>query len=262
MTILSHGSDLRLAPTLRPLVVASGGSVRSALAQVVKLEFQAVQLDATLAGIRPRELSHRARRDLSALLSRSDIQLAGIDLFLPREHYIDAQHMDRAVAATIAAIELAADLGRVTVSISLPVAQVKADVKSAIVDAADGHGVRVAVHVEDQIDDLIKWLDEVDQQCLGAGIDPAAVLARGGKPVKVTNRLAKRLAGARLSDLTSGAVRCAVGEGELEVAGYRIALDLAAGRTGPVVLDLRGIENPMAAAASAKSAWEAATFTV
>ena len=159
MPILTHGSDLRLAPTLRPLVVATDGTVRAALDQVRKLGFPAVQLDATLAGIRPRELSPRARKDLAALFARNDVQIAGIDLFLPRAHYVDAQHLDRAVAATIGAIELAADLGRVTVSLSLPVSDLKDDVKSALVEAADGHGVRLAVHAEDQPDELIKWLD-------------------------------------------------------------------------------------------------------
>ena len=74
--------------------------------------------------------------------------------------------------------------------------------------------------------------------------------------------VAKRLASARLSDVTAGALRCGVGEGELEVGAYRITVDLTAGRSGPVVLDVRGLEEPFAAAASAKAAWERAAFAL
>lgn len=262
MSILTHGSDLRLAPTLRPLVTAGDGTVRTAITALAKLDFHAVQLDATLPGIRPRELSQRARQDLIALLSRHDMQIAGLDLFLPRQHYTEAEHMDRAMNATLAAIELAADLGRVPMSLSLPVGQIRDDVKSTLIEAADGRSVRLAIHAEDELDALAAWLNAADQHALGAGIDPAALLARGEKAVRSTQRFARRLAVARLSDLTSSALRCPIGEGELDIAAYRITLDLAAGRTGPVVLDLRGLENPVAAAISGKKAWDGAAFTV
>ena len=70
----------------------------------------------------------------------------------------------------------------------------------------------------------------------------------------------KRLAVARLSDVTGGALRCAVGEGELELAAYRVAVDLAPSRAGPVVLDLRGVEDPIKAARAAAAAWDNAAF--
>ncbi len=262
MSILTHGSDLRLAPTLRPLVTAGDGTVRGAIDSLAKLGFHAVQLDATLPGIRPRELSQRARRDLIALLSRHDMRIAGLDLFLPRRHFIEAEQLDRAMTATLAAIELAADLGRVPLSLTLPVGRVKDDVKSTLIEAADGRSVRLAIHAEDELDGLSAWLDAADQHALGAGIDPAALLARGEKAVRTTQRFAGRLAVARLSDLTSSALRCPIGEGELDIAAYRVTLDLAAARTGPVVLDLRGLENPAAAAIAGRKAWDGAAFTV
>lgn len=262
MSILTHGSDLRLAPTIRPLVTAGDGTVRTALTQLAKLEFQSVQLDATLPGIRPRELSQRARKDLIALLARQNLQLAGLDLFLPRQHFTEAEHIDRAMSAALAAIELAADMGRVPVSLALPLSEVKDEIKSTLIEAADGRGIQLAIHAEDELDALAAWLDANDLRALGAGIDPAALLARGQKAVRSTQRFAKRLTVARLSDLTSGALRCAIGEGELDIAAYRITLDLAAGRTGPVVLDLRGLEAPLAAAETAKKAWDQAAFTM
>jgi len=262
MSILTHGSDLRLAPTLRPLVAAGDGTVRGAVTTLAKLEFHAVQLDATLAGIRPRDLSQRARQDLVALFSRHDMQIAGLDFFLPSQHFIESENIDRAMNAALAVIELAADLGRVPVSMALPVGQVKDDVKNALVDAADGRSIRLAIHAEGELDALAAWLDATDQYALGAGIDPAALLARGEKAVRTTQRFAKRLAVARLSDLTSSALRCPIGEGELDIEAYRITLDLASGRSGPVVLDLRGLEGPVAAAVTAKKAWDGAAFSV
>ncbi len=259
-SIFTHGSDLRLAATIRPLVVAGDGSVRGALGELAKMKFEAVQLDATLSGIRPRDLSQRARKDLVALIARHSMQLAGIDLFLPRQHYTDRQHVDRAVTATLAAIELAADLGKVPVSLGLPLADIGDDVRKALVEAADGRGVRLAVHAEDQLDALKAWMEAVDQPALGAGLDPAACLARSLKPVKIAASLGRRLAVARLSDVSSGALRCAVGEGELELSAYRVAVDLAPARSGPVVLDLRGVEDPVGAAKSALKAWENASF--
>lgn len=262
MSILTHGSDLRLAPTIRPLVTTGDGTVRGALTKLTSLGFQALQLDATLPGVRPRELSQRARKDLLALFARQGLQLAGLDLFLPRQHFTEASHIDRAMSAALAAIELAADLGRVPVSLALPLGEVKDEIKSTLIEAADGRGIQLAVHAEDELDALATWLDALELRALGAGIDPAALLARGEKAVRTTQRFAKRLTVARLSDLTSGALRCAVGEGELDIEAYRITLDLAGGRSGPVVLDLRGLESPATAAATGKAAWDKAAFTM
>lgn len=277
MAILTHGSDLSLAPTIRPIVRQNGGTVREALERLSDAGFTRVQLDAALPGVRPRDLDQRARRDLLALLARRGVGVGGVDLFIPRRHYVEAEHVDRAMAATLAAIVLAADLGRVPLSLALPVRQLSEDARKALVEAADGHGVRLAVHAEDQLDELLAWVAEVDLYVLAAALDPAAFLARGQDPASIVTRLGKRLAVARLSDISGGAeggddaaavgdiasgVRCAVGEGDLDVVGYRVALDLAAGRTGPVVLDLRGLENALAGAARAARVWSKAAFTV
>ncbi|HEX7009165.1 MAG TPA: TIM barrel protein, partial [Phycisphaeraceae bacterium] len=241
MAILTHGSDLSLSPTLTPMVRRSGGTVQAALARLTRMGFGWVQLDATLAGIRPRELNQRARKDLLALLNRQGIQAGGIDLFIPRRHYLSSQHVDRAVAATIGAIELAADLGRLPLSLALPVQGLADDVRAALVEAADGRGVRLAVHAEDQAEALRSWVESVDLWTLGVAVDPAALLARGQDPAAYVQRWGKRLAVARLSDLeaggvvgegdadAAGAVRCAVGQGELDLTSYRVAVDLASG---------------------------------
>jgi sugar phosphate isomerase/epimerase len=263
MAILTHGGDLSLAPTLRPFVEADEGTVRSGAAGIAALGFRAVQLDGTLAGIRPRELSPRARKDLVALFNRASLSIAGIDLFIPSSHFTDDAQVDRAMAALTAGIELAADLDRVPVSFALDVGDVNDDVTSAIIDAADGHGVPLAMHDEQDIAALKSWLEKIDQRAIGAGLDPAAVLARKGKPVHAAMTLGKTLTVARLCDQSVGdAVRCPVGRGGLEVSGYRVALDLAAGRRGPVVLDVRGLTDPAAAATSAAKAWNDAAVVM
>ena len=274
MAMLTHGSDLTLAPMLGPLVKAAGGGgggsgggggPRAGVERVAGLGFRAVQLDATLPGLRPRDLDRSARRDLAALLRRRELIAAGLDLFIPRRHFSDPEHQDRAMAATLAAIELAADLGRVPVSLTLPLpAEGEHDaVTHPLIAAADVAGVVLAVHAEDRLDDLAAWLGRVDQPTFAAGLDPAGVLTRGGDPAAAASRFGSRLAAARLADVEAdGDLRCPVGEGGLDVMSYRVALDLAGGggRNGPVVLDLRGLVDPASAAMTAKQTWVGAGF--
>ncbi len=270
MSILTHGSDLTLAPTITPTVRPAGGTVRAALERLASAGFAAVQLDAALSGIRPRDLDHQARRDLLGLLTRRSMRLAGLDLFIPRRHYLETEHQDRAMHATLAAIELAADLGRVPVSVSLPLEKMPTELTECLVEAADGRGVSVAVHGEGQIDTLLAWLDELDMRVVGAALDAAAAMARGAGADALVHQLAKHLAVARLSDVSAAdaqdsantGVRCPVGEGDLDVPAYRIAVDLCPSRHGPVVLDLRGLANPLAAAVAAAKAWQDAAITL
>lgn len=259
-------SDLTLAPTLGPLVrhggdVSQGSlTVKQAVSRLATLGFLSVQLDATLAGIRPRDLSPRARQDLSALLMRSGVRPAGVDLFVPRKHWLGAATVDRAVAAALGAIEFAADLGRVPVSISLPVRELGGDVRDALVTAAEVRGVTLAIHAEDQLDELAKILESTGVATLGMGLDPAALLGRNLQPQKIVHQHAGHLRVGRLADISQSGgadgLRCFVGQGELDVLDYRIALDLAKGRIGPVVLDVRGLENPWHGASTGLECWQ------
>ena len=264
MAILTHGSDLQLAPALRPLVRPAQGGVRLAIERIAAAGFSRVQLDAALPGIRPRELDKRARKDLLALVGRHGMTVAGLDLFIPRKDFLTADRVDRATSAVLGAIEFAADLGRIPLHLPLPAKALAEDLKATFIDAADGRGIALAVHAEDQLDDLAAWVDDVDLPCLGMSVDPAALLAAGLNPVDLVHQHAKRLTGARLSDVSIGdsTTRCAIGEGELDVVAYRVALDLATRRHGGVVLDLRNVEQPLRAAAAARDTWDDAAFTV
>jgi len=273
MPILTHGSDLTLAPTVGPVVRQLALPLADITQKLAQTGFGSIQLDATLPGIRPRELSTSGRRDLLAMLRRRGVTLAGLDLFIPRKDFLDSQKVERATEAALAGIELAADLGRVPLSIPLPIKQIDPAVLDVLLQGADGRGVTLAIHAEDQLPELSAWLTKVDQAIAGIAIDPAAILAQGADADQVIHQHASRLAVARLSDFTitgggdedgdghATGLRCIVGQGELSVPSYRIALDLATARKGPVVLDLRNMENTLQAAMSARKAWDNAGFS-
>jgi len=265
MAILTHGANLQLAPTATPVVKFRSGTLRAAVTSLRKLGFQHVQLDATLPGTRPRELSDRARKDLVAMLMRQEVMLAGFDFFIPQRHFHESKHVDRAMAAATSAIALAADCGRVPLSIALPVSKMTDDARKALVDCADGHGVALAIHAETDADALAEWRQTNDIHALGAGLDAAVLLSLGRDVAAAIAEAAPMLHAARLSDLTSADAsgqRCAVGEGELDVVGTRIALDLATHRAGPVVFDLRNLSHPLNAAAAGHKAWDDASISL
>jgi sugar phosphate isomerase/epimerase len=267
--ILTQVADLTLAPTLRPLIPGGQEGVVRAFDWISSAGFRSVQMDAAVAGLRPRELSERSRKDLVAAMSRRGLAVAGLDLFIPRKHYTDAAQVDRAVAVTVEAIGLAHDMGRVPLHLGLPVKGLTEDVKNALLEAADGRGVRLCVHCEDQWEAGLEWVGQEDARRMGLSVDPATLLGLGKDPVKTVHQGSKVLAGARLSDAllqaeagdggsVGSGIRCAVGEGELDVMMYRVALDLVKGRSGPVVLDLRGLMHAAQAAKAGLKAWERA----
>lgn len=257
MAIFTQSSDLTLAPTIRPWVTQGQLPVKQALTQLAGFKFHAVQLDSTLSGIRPRELDQRSRKDLLAVLTRSSMRLAGLDCFIPRKDFMSTDLVDRAMGAALSTIEMAADLGRVPVSLALPVSDVSDDVKSALLTAADTQGVSLAIHAEDQMEALIDWITTVNQPVLGLSMDPASLIASDEDPVTLAQQHGDRLTVGRLCDYRKDAnLRCAVGDGSLDVMSYRLMLDMAKARRGPVVLDLRGLEYPQQAAVDGAQAWE------
>ena len=255
-----HGSDLSLAPTLGPLVRAHGLGIRDALSAVAGAGFGAVQFDAALPGIRPRELDTHARRDLAATVRRAGLATAGVDLFIPRQHLLAPETVDRATDALLAAVGFAADLGRVPLSVALPICDLADDVATAVVSAAETAGVRLAVYAEDQHDDVLAWARSL-HTIAGVGMDPAAHLAANTDPIQTVQRSLDSLTVARLSDTTRGLAdgsRLPAGGGDLDVMGYRASVDLAPPRRGPVVLDLRGLDDPLRAMAAGQTAWDRA----
>lgn len=254
--ILPH---LELSATVAPILAARSTDLSGALALLRKAGGRMAQLSVAVPGIRPRELSRQARQELLGLISRRGLMLGGLELMIPARDWLDSAKVDQATLSTLAAIELAADLGRVPLSIALPVAKTPADVKAALLTAADGRSVLLAVHHEEAADDLLAWLSAENQPMLKAALDPAAALSQGHAPHKLAARLAPHLGIARLDDFASATAvdeggRCPVGDGDLLTDLYRITLSTIQGLRG-VIADLRGLQDPLAGWQAAADAW-------
>lgn len=244
-----------IALSLALVETPEAASPRAALAWARKHDFAWVQLDATQKGIRPRELDGSARRDLAATASRTGVRISGLDLWVPPEHFLQNETVDRAVSAVVDAAGLLGDLVNLgaapmgtPVSILLPDG-VASSVVAAIDAAADKAGVLIADHAV--------------EPATGAGIDPALHLMAGRDPTEAVAGKNSGLAvggglvAARLSDANAMG-RCAVGSGKLEVLSYAVALSTAEWRS-TVTVDVRGLPDSRVGVARAVEAWRDAT---
>lgn len=248
-----------LSVTVSPLTKQAGGDVRRAIERAGKLGMRFVQLSAAQQGLRPRELDRRARKDVLALLARNGLALGGLDLMIPHRDWLAAATQDRAFEAMLGTLELAYDLGKVPVTTTLPVEKMDDAMVRELLTAADARGVAIAVHAEHDLNALHNWLKQHDQPMLGAAIDPAALLSQDIDPAEAITRFAERLLVARLDDHTATSVasaggRCLVGEGSLDVLGYRAALSICR-RLRSIIIELRDLPDPAAAARTAVQAW-------
>jgi hypothetical protein len=245
-----------LAGPLAESMAAGGRSVREAIELLREIGFRAVQWSATVAGVRPRELDASARRDLRVLLRRLGLVASGVDLWIPTEHFADPTRADRAVAAAIEAIGLAGDLGGGPLSMRLPGGEPERGAVTAILAAAERHGVAVADHARPPC---------AESRC-GVGLDPVAELAAGVDPVERVFEWGGRVTVARLSDLTRSGLRAPVGgdlaERRLDLLRYRVALAVQAPACR-IVVDARQWGEVEAGLRQSVAAWrEAARPTV
>lgn len=204
----------------------------------------AIQLDATLAGIRPRELGRSGRRELAVLLRRCGLGLSGLDVFVPPEHFVSTQHAERALQAASGAAEMLAEIAGLmggtagttrTVSLALPKG-VAGEVVSSLGEVAHRHGVRFADHC----------VGAAGGEEVGLGIDPASIILAGEDPSTFGSR---SVVSARLCDANETG-RVAIGSGRLDRLAYFVALHTS-GYASPVVVDMRGVRNQERAVRSA-----------
>ncbi len=200
-----------------------------------------VQLDAAMAGIRPRELGRSARRDLASLLKRVGLSLSGIDLWIPTPHFVDATSQQRAIDATIGACELAAELRAILgegspsgagFGVSLALHE---ETPAAVLDAIGTAATRCGLVV---IDHAWPARAVASDGAIRVGIDPAVLIGAGVSVGKSVLGLSPAPAAFRLSD-HSASGRVAAGEGSLDLANYDIAMTTL-NWAGAVTLDLRG----------------------
>lgn len=201
-----------------------------------------------MPGMRPRGLDRSARRDLAAQVRRNDLLVSGIDLPIPASHFMSSADADRAIAATVGALELMADLagvsmGRGYVSVTLPADDEKGVVGSFLPplrEASERFGVPLADAA---------WPAGVGP----VSLDCAGVLASGDDIAAAVVGIAERVAAVRLADL-AGSGRVPVGEGNLDVVGLRAVAATLLPEV-PVVAHLAGLDRPDRGMRSAKAAW-------
>lgn len=227
--------------------------MREAVALAASLGYRAVQLDATHPEVRPRSLDRSARRDLAALLKRSELELTGLDLWLPPEHLASGANVERAGDAVVGAIALVRELAGLlptqpVLSLTLP-DEPDADVMQAISAAAEREGVALANHA---------W---PAAETGDIGLDPALVIMAGSSPAKAVTTLGSRLASVRLSDAgVAGRTPVGAQTGRLEVTAFAASLAISV-PNAPVVADVRQLADPRAGARAALEAWsEASAF--
>jgi len=242
----------------------AGRTLREQIPWARATGFAAVQPSATTAGVRPRELDRSARRDVAAIIRREGLNLSGLDLWIPAEHFTDLAHLDRAMAAMLGAVELAAELsmlvrGTLSTTHALPIvsamlpSEITRETLTTLAAAADRAGVRIVDHALPARPD-----EPAIDPAIGIGVDPAAALAAGLDPASLVSSLGKRLASARLCDVsrTVGGGRVIPGsrEGKLDLLTYSVALATSE-FAGHVIADLRSLPQPEAAAAQMLDAW-------
>jgi sugar phosphate isomerase/epimerase len=246
-----------LAPTLEPLLSGQDGTaIREALDRLHALRFRTVQLSATQAGLRPRDLDGSARRDLLATLRHRELAVAGLDLWIPPRHFLESSNADRAVHAVHQTIELAADLGRVPVSINMPAIDPTfgetskvGEIAGALSAHADKFGVAIANHTAPA--------PSIPGCSIGVGIDPAAWLAQGKDPAAAVLGHASQLVSVRLCDLLHTGLRAPIGErrdGQLDLMQYRVAV-IVAQYARPIVIDARQWIDPWVGVQQTRKAW-------
>lgn len=234
-----------------PIALALGGvaapsPLREQVEHARRLGFRGVQLNAASPEARPRDLERSARRDLAALLRRSELLCAGVDLFIPPAHFSDPARVDRAVQAMFEAIDFTAEVaglagGRAVIGTALPSGEQAASVIAALADRARSRTVLLAD---------CSWPAQ-DGAGLAPGrpaigIDPAALILVGADPAAEILRLGASVAAARLSDIDASG-RVAPGDGRLDLLGYLVALSMRPD-LHPAVFDPRGIARPDEAA--------------
>lgn len=231
----------------------SGSSSRATIDTIASLGVRGIALDGTATGMRARELTRSARRDIAAILRRSELEFAGVDLWIPPEHFTTPATAQRAMDATGQALELAGELAplvgarsRAIVSVVLP-SELSDESRQTLSAFAQQHGSVLADHA-------IQTEATSVHAGIAIGIDPVYYLMDGQSPAKALTRAGAQLASARLCD-SSAMGRCVLGASgsKLDLTGYAGAM-IVSGQEW-VTLDLRGLDDPIRATTQSINSW-------
>jgi sugar phosphate isomerase/epimerase len=230
-----------------------GSPARASIDAIASLGLRGIALDATMTSMRPRELSRSARRDIASILRRCELELSGIDLWIPPEHFVEPSTSERAIDATTQALEMAGELAPLVGGRSQPVVSVA--LPEGLTDAARSTLASVATHHGGRLADHALMQDgRAPIAGIGAGIDPVYYLTDGQSPAKAVARAGTELVSARLCD-TNAMGRCPIGTSgsKLDLTGYAGAMIVSG--LDWVTLDVRGLDDPMLASRVGIDAW-------
>jgi len=192
--------------------------------------YRCVQLDARILDMRPRLLDRSARREVAFLLRRAQLDVSGLDLWIPPTHFGDPVHVDRAVGAVIEAIEFAAELSGLGVGLTALAAGGKpaplgvsvnlgpspaAGVLDSLAAACERHSAGVCDHF---------WPARMG---LLVGVDPDVALASGvggGALNAAIAGVSGRIGSARISEPARKGFDLSLYYASLDLAGYRGAV--------------------------------------
>jgi hypothetical protein len=207
--------------------------------------FRGILLDCARTGIRPRDLDRSARRGIASLFRRLELHLAGAELWIPHEHYASSTNSERALGATLSAIDLLAELASLvetdrTLTLTLPVDGAQEAVNE-IAEAANRAEIRVA---------NATWphREKAGSIPIGLAIDPRAMSRAGVDPIGIITANQTPPTAARWAFASRRP------EEMLDPLGYASALSVV-GFQGNVALDLRDANEPQGEASVALARW-------
>ena len=212
-------------------LAALGPDPRIGLERAAALGVRGVQLSAGQSGTQPQDLGASGRRDVLGAAHRLELVISGVDAWIRAEDFVDSERMDRSLHLALEAIELASDLGRLPLSLTLPDAPGAEEIISTLVHRASLVGVELADHA--------RPVDE-GRAGTGWGIDLPAWVASGDDILTAMTSTSRPLTSLRLADLDEHASRTAIGGAysRLDVEAILLAAR-AGGYNGLWVIDAR-----------------------
>jgi len=227
---------------------------RAAIDLVASQAARGIAIDAMISGMRPRELTRSARRDIAASLRRRELEFTGLDLWIPQDHFTDPINAQRAIEATQQACEMSVEIASLVGSRSKPIVSIVLPIDLGEIEriAIGAHAQRVGATIADH--QVIDHESFTPTPGVGIGIDPTMILMTGNSAGKAITQAGSQLVAARLSD-SSAMGRCVVGApgSQLDLKGYAGALIVAS--QDWVTLDLRQLPEPIEAIARSRQAW-------
>jgi hypothetical protein len=252
-----HAPEIAIALAGLPATGSHGhpwSSTPDAAAWVRDQRVRGLTLDAGRPDCRARELGRSARRDLGAMLRRTEVEMAGIDLFIPPEHYTDPAKCERAFETVQQTAMLAVELSRLVggrsrpvVSITLPKSLPEHE-RNGLTAVFEKYGAIGADHTPGA---------PAPSTWLGTGIDPAACFLASAEPARLATE--PGVVALRLTDLNATG-RCAVNAegGRLDLVAYTGATLTSDLRW--ITADTRGVGDPARAVKAAVHAWREVTM--